>query len=87
MFEKFVLFLQRIRKNNNAKINKMTFQERYYEEKVAAKVFLLRCMRAAKVKEATVRCWLCGTRTPDALAKDALAKEFGVPVEELFPNQ
>lgn len=68
------------------KINKMTFTEKYQEEKVAAKVFLLRCMRAAKVKEATVRCWLNGSRTPDALAKDALAKEFGVTVEELFPN-
>lgn len=73
--------------NTTHKINKMTLQERYEVEKNASKVFIERCMKAAMVKEITVRCWLSGTRKPDALAQSALSREFGVPVEELFPNQ
>lgn len=64
----------------------MTLQERFEVEKNAKKVFYERCMKAAMVKEMTVRCWLKGTRRPDDLAKLALAREFGCTVEELFPE-
>ena len=70
----------------------MTFQDLYAVEKekdkqtTAAKRFILRCMEACKVSENTVRGWLCNSRRPDALAQEALAKEFGCTAEELFPS-
>lgn len=72
---------------------KMTLKERYEEAKASkpsptpAKQFIERCMAAAKVTENTVRGWLCNSRRPDALAQEALAKEFGCSVEELFPAE
>ena len=69
----------------------MTFQELYAATKAEkqtptpAQIFIARCMEACKVSENTVRGWLCNSRRPDALAQEALAKEFGRPVDELFP--
>lgn len=70
---------------------KKTFKERYEEAKAEkqtptpAQVFIQRCMDACKVSENTVRGWLCNSRRPDALAQEALAREFGCTAEELFP--
>ena len=71
---------------------KMTLKERYEEAKnskpspTPAQVFIQRCMEATKKSENTVRGWLCGSRTPEALEREALAKEFGCTVDELFPT-
>lgn len=71
-----------------------SFREMYYEvwgpaRKASedAKAFIERAARATMRSEVTVRMWLCGKQQPDALAKDALAKEFGVPAEDLFPEK
>ena len=37
-----------------------------------------------KVHPTTVRCWLAGTQKPDALRISLIAKELGVPENELF---
>lgn len=74
---------------------KKTLKERYEEAKAqdqkpkptAAMRFIQRCMEAAKVSENTVRGWLCNSRKPDALAQEALAKEFGCTADELFPTE
>lgn len=72
----------------------MTFKEIYDIEKAKkqpaetpARAFIRRVMDAAKVSEQTVRSWLCGSRNPDRLAKEAIATEFGRPVDELFPAE
>ncbi len=36
------------------------------------------------VNPVTVRCWLAGTQKPDALRTSLIAKELGVPENELF---
>lgn len=56
-------------------------------QQTPAMKFITRCMNAAKVKENTVRLWISGTRRPDALAQEALAVEFGIPAEQLFPQK
>lgn len=74
---------------------KMTLKERYEAAKASkpkpeptpAQAFVQRCMEACKVSENTVRGWLCGARTPDALAKEALAHEFNCTAEELFAQE
>jgi hypothetical protein len=33
----------------------------------------------------TVRCWLAGVQTPDALSKSVIEKELNIPSEILFP--
>lgn len=72
----------------------MTFKEIYENEKAKrepaetpARAFVKRIMEAAKVSESTVRSWLVGSRKPDLLAKEAIAAELGMTVEELFPEQ
>ena len=37
-----------------------------------------------RVHPATVRCWLAGSQKPDSLRISILAKELGVPENELF---
>lgn len=51
-----------------------------------AKAFIERAAKATKRSETTVRMWLCGKQSPDALAQDALAKEFGTTADALFPK-
>lgn len=68
----------------------MTFTELYENEKkkqTPAKSFVERVANAARASEATVRSWLCGSRNPDQLAKEAIANEFGATVEDLFPEE
>lgn len=43
-----------------------------------------RLAELCKVHPQTVRGWLAGTYTPDALRKSIISKELGVPEEELF---
>ena len=68
----------------------MTLKELYENEKqqqTPAQSFVERVANAARASEATVRSWLCGSRNPDQLAKEAIAKEFGTTVDELFPEE
>ena len=37
--------------------------------------------------ELTVRMWLNGRQIPEPLVQNIIAKELGVPVEGLFPQQ
>jgi len=47
-------------------------------------VWVKRMAEICKVHTSTVRCWLAGTQTPDALKTSLLAKELGVKETELF---
>lgn len=48
--------------------------------------FLQRVARATGRKTSTVKMWLSGQYYPDKLAVEAIAKEFGVDPESLFPK-
>lgn len=53
----------------------------------AAKNFIKRCAEVTMKNEMTVRSWLSGKYTPDALAQDALERELGIPADVLFPKK
>lgn len=48
--------------------------------------WILRIARATMRSENAVRMWLSGRQIPDMLVQSVIAKELGVPVEGLFPN-
>lgn len=48
------------------------------------RAFVFRIMDLCKVNENTVRGWLAGTYKPDALRTSIIAKEMGIPEDELF---
>ena len=37
--------------------------------------------------EKTVRMWIAGVQTPDALTQKVIAEELGVPQDQLFPEK
>lgn len=37
--------------------------------------------------EKTVRMWIAGVQTPDALTRKVIAEELGVPENQLFPER
>jgi len=41
---------------------------------------------ACFVRETTIYAWLSGYGKPNALVKSTIARELGMPVEELFPE-
>lgn len=47
--------------------------------------FIRRIANATMKSEQTVKMWLCGRQTPDALTQSVIAKELGVQQEQLFP--
>lgn len=49
--------------------------------------FIARLMDVTKKSEPTVRAWISRGIIPDALTQDALAKELGVSVSDLFPKK
>lgn len=52
---------------------------------VAPKTAFVRKMAAlCRVHVVTVRCWIAGTQKPDALKTSIIAKELGIPENELF---
>ena len=68
---------------------KKTFRELYDEElnkPSAAKLFIERVAELTHRSEVTVRFWLSGRQTPDELAQEVIAKNFGVDVKSLFPG-
>lgn len=46
--------------------------------------FIRRIAELCKVHEVTVRCWIAGAQKPDKLKISLIAKELGVPENELF---
>ncbi len=46
--------------------------------------FVKKIAAMCKVHEVTVRCWIAGIQKPDALKTSIIAKELGIPEQELF---
>lgn len=72
-------------------MGKSTFRKIYdklpAQKRVAPKTeWINRMAEITMVHPVTVRCWLAGTQKPDALKTSILAKELGVPEDELFNN-
>lgn len=55
-------------------------------EQTPKEKFVRRIAKVTAKKPQTVKCWLCGIRTPDELSQKAISKELGIAVTELFPN-
>lgn len=51
------------------------------------KEFIRRIADLTKKSETTVKMWVIGRQTPDALTQSVLAKELGVPETVLFPTK
>lgn len=49
--------------------------------------FVERIASITKKSTKTVRCWIAGTQTPDALTQDVLEKELNIPAIILFPKE
>ena len=68
---------------------KLSFKEIYLEKKKSpspAQAFINEICDVTLRKPATVRMWLNGTQSPDALAKRQIAEHLKVSVEVLFPK-
>lgn len=67
-----------------------TFYDLYYEQKskpTPAQEFVSEVAKITHRTENTVRMWLSGQQTPDALAQSIIAEHFGVNVDYLFPKR
>lgn len=70
-------------------MSNFSFKQLYEQAKKAktpAQDYISRVAKATCREEATVRQWLCGTQNPTKQCKLAIAKEFDLPVEQLFPD-
>lgn len=64
-----------------------TFFDLYNEQKskpTPAQEFISEVARITKRTTTTVRMWLSGQQTPDALAQSIIAEHFGVSITSLF---
>lgn len=67
-----------------------TFHDLYNEQKskpTPAQEFISEVAKITRRTETTVRMWLSGQQTPDALAQSIIAEHFGVNVDYLFPKR
>ena len=67
-----------------------TFFDLYNEQKskrTPAQEFVSEVAKITRRTENTVRMWLSGQHTPDALAQSIIAEHFGVNVDYLFPKR
>lgn len=67
-----------------------TFFDLYNEQKskpTPAQEFVSEVAKITRRTETTVRMWLSGQQTPDALAQSIIAEHFGVNVDYLFPKR
>lgn len=66
----------------------MTFKEIYegLDPTPPKTLWIRQIAELTKKSEMTVKMWLCGSRTPDALTQDVISKHFGIPAETLFPK-
>lgn len=72
-----------------------TFKDYYNEEKKKdahvtpppnpSKVWVMRVAKETRCSEQTVRGWLCGSRVPNKLTIETIAKLLKARPEELFP--
>lgn len=70
-------------------MSQKTFREIYIAEgnkPTPRQVFLSEVAELTKKSEATVRQWLSGNQSPDALTQEVLAKHFNTTPQELFPT-
>lgn len=67
----------------------MTFKDLYLREKekpTPAQSFIEDIAEMTKRSANTVRMWLQGKQTPDALAQSLIAEKFDIDVSTLFPE-
>ncbi len=67
----------------------ISFKELYMREKekpTPAQAFIENIAALTMRSTGTVRMWLQGTQTPDALAQSRIAEKYGVSVSALFPD-
>ena len=67
----------------------MTFKDLYLREKekpTPAQSFIVDIAELTKRSANTVRMWLQGKQTPDALAQSLIAEKFDIDVSTLFPE-
>lgn len=67
----------------------MTFKDLYLREKekpTPAQSFIEDIAELTKRSANTVRMWLQGKQTPDALAQSLIAEKFDIDVSILFPE-
>ncbi len=67
----------------------MTFKDLYLREKekpTPAQSFIEEIAELTKRSANTVRMWLQGKQTPDALAQSLIAEKFDIDVSTLFPE-
>lgn len=67
-----------------------TFFDLYNEQKskpTPAQEFVSEVAKITRRTETTVRMWLSGQQTPDALVQSIIAEHFGVNVDYLFPKR
>lgn len=67
----------------------MTFKDLYLREKekpTPAQTFIEEIAELTKRSANTVRMWLQGKQTPDALAQSLIAEKFDLDVSTLFPE-
>ncbi|MYM12425.1 hypothetical protein [Muribaculum intestinale] len=67
----------------------MTFKDLYLREKekpTPAQSFIEDIAELTKRSANTVRMWLQGKQTPDALAQSLIAEKFDIDVSTLFPE-
>ena len=73
----------------NMECRKITFKELYLREKekpTPAQSFIEDIAELTKRSANTVRMWLQGKQTPDALAQSLIAEKFDIDVSTLFPE-
>lgn len=73
-----------------SKLEKKSFNDLYEEQKkkpTSAQVFITKIAKITHRSENTVRMWLSGKQYPDELTRVTIAKDLGIPVETLFPQE
>lgn len=71
---------------NNGKSFKEIYEALPTERTTPRGDFVRRIAEVTMKSVPTVRNWLSGSGTPDALTQTAIAKELGVPEADLFPT-
>jgi len=68
---------------------KMTFKDLYLQEKekpTPAQTFIEDIAELTKRSVNTVRMWIQGKQTPDALAQLQIAEKYNIDISSLFPK-
>ncbi len=71
------------------RIEKITFKDLYLREKekpTPAQSFIEEVAELTKRSVNTVRMWIQGKQTPDALAQSQIAEKYNIDISTLFPK-